>query len=57
MASDLYLAGVSQMDDREVTAGFPDSCMKALKPACPIRARSFPFFTEAQPSIGTVVTE
>jgi hypothetical protein len=31
--------------------------MKALKPACPIRARSFPFFTEAQPSIGTVVTE
>jgi hypothetical protein len=28
--------------------------MKALKPAFPIRARSFPFFTEAQPSIGTV---
>jgi hypothetical protein len=59
MASDLYLAGVSQMDDREVTAGLPDlsALMKALKPACPIRTRSFPFFTEAQPSIGTVVTE
>jgi hypothetical protein len=31
--------------------------MKALKAAFPISARSFPFFTEAQPSIGTVVTE
>jgi hypothetical protein len=26
--SDLYLAGVSQMDDPEVTAGFPDSCLR-----------------------------
>jgi hypothetical protein len=31
--------------------------MKALKPASPIKARSSPFFTEAQPSIGTVVIE
>jgi hypothetical protein len=48
------------MDDREVTVGFPDvlsALMKALKPAGRIRARSFPFFTAAQPSIGTVVTE
>jgi hypothetical protein len=47
MASDLYLAGVSQMDGPEAIAGFRDS------EAC----LSNPFFIEAQPSIGTVVTE